>query len=80
MMDSVYIFAPETLQGRVCGLCGNYNDNPNDELQSASGAHLPDYAEFINAWLDPLETRDIEPVSSTNDHPCSFVPPETVSI
>ena len=77
--NSVYIYAPETLQSRICGLCGNFNDDMTDEFHSVNGASLDNYADFVNAWLDPFETRNIEPVKATSAHPCSLVSEARVS-
>ena len=77
--NSVYIYAPETLQNRVCGLCGNFNDDMNDEFYSVNGAKLDNYADFVNSWLDPFVPRDIKPIEPVYAHPCSLLSHEKVS-
>ncbi|KAM8927862.1 IgGFc-binding protein-like [Pelodytes ibericus] len=34
----------------VCGLCGNYNGNPNDDLTTPTGAQAPTLEEFGKSW------------------------------
>ena len=55
---------------KVCGLCGNYNDNPDDEYYTIEGNILDNYADFANSWLDPTERRAIEPLKPRFEHPC----------
>lgn len=38
---------------RVCGLCGNFNDDPTDELQMPDQGIAHDYDEFGNSWVNP---------------------------
>ena len=38
------------LQGRMCGLCGNYNGSPRDDLLGRHGVLLPSGQDFGNSW------------------------------
>ena len=37
-------------QGRMCGLCGNYNGSPRDDLLGRHGVLLPSGQDFGNSW------------------------------
>ncbi|XP_060899409.1 mucin-5B-like [Labrus mixtus] len=37
-------------QGRVCGLCGNYDGNSQDDFTTPSGDIVADVVEFGNSW------------------------------
>jgi len=57
--DGIYrveITLSTTLRGKVCGLCGTYNDNVADDLQTLAGVVVTSVDEFGNSWLvpDPL--------------------------
>ena len=36
----IVVSVPPSFNERMCGLCGNYNDNPDDDLMLPSGEHL----------------------------------------
>lgn len=37
-------------QGRVCGLCGNYDGNANNDFTTRSQAIAVDALDFVNSW------------------------------
>lgn len=37
-------------QGKVCGLCGNYDGNGNNDFTTRSQSVVGDVAEFGNSW------------------------------
>lgn len=39
--------------GQTCGLCGNFNGNPNDEFHTPSGSMVNTPQEFGTAWKVP---------------------------
>lgn len=41
---------PERFRDQVCGLCGNYNSNPTDDLLTPDGEVVSDIMEFANSW------------------------------
>ncbi|KAM3920370.1 IgGFc-binding protein-like [Leptodactylus fuscus] len=40
----------------VCGLCGNYNGNPSDDLMTPAGTQAPNLPDFGRSWQ--VEDRD----------------------
>ncbi|XP_047466074.1 alpha-tectorin-like [Mugil cephalus] len=51
--STVSISVPSDYRGRTCGLCGNFNGNPNDEFRNPSGAMVTSPHEFGTAWKVP---------------------------
>ncbi|XP_076833291.1 IgGFc-binding protein [Brachyhypopomus gauderio] len=41
---------PDTFMSKVCGLCGNFNGNPNDDLTTPSGTGASSAAELAHSW------------------------------
>ena len=41
------------LKNELCGLCGTYNDNPNDDLRKRNGDVTLSVTEFGNSWEVP---------------------------
>lgn len=68
---SVYVYAPETAEKQLCGLCGLYDGNRTNDLTTYAGVQMSDIFTFGNAWLDPEDTRDIAPVPRNQVHPCA---------
>ncbi|XP_054416280.1 LOW QUALITY PROTEIN: zonadhesin [Pongo abelii] len=48
---------PTTYYGKVCGVCGNFNDEEEDELMMPSDELAHSDSEFVNSWKD----KDIDP-------------------
>ena len=46
-------------RGRLCGLCGNYNDDPNDDFQTPDGSMAMSANEFGLGWVLNNGTHDI---------------------
>ncbi|XP_069586533.1 SCO-spondin-like [Ranitomeya imitator] len=46
----IYVTVNSDLQGRTSGLCGTYNENPEDDLTMAGGAVSLNAAMFGNSW------------------------------
>ncbi|KAG5855800.1 hypothetical protein ANANG_G00000440 [Anguilla anguilla] len=36
--------------GKVCGMCGNFNGNPNDDFATPSGSQAPNAVDFGRSW------------------------------
>ena len=41
---------PPRMAGKMCGLCGNFNGNPEDDLIGKHGAMVPSGQQFGNSW------------------------------
>ncbi|XP_060098771.1 uncharacterized protein LOC132574434 [Heteronotia binoei] len=46
----VELTLPSPYQGHVCGLCGNYNENPRDDFLNPDGELEPDSTSLGNSW------------------------------
>ncbi|NXU24505.1 FCGBP protein, partial [Thalassarche chlororhynchos] len=54
--DLVYhvtVTVPQSYQGHLCGLCGNYNGQRNDDFLLPSGQQAPNAMVFGSAWKTP---------------------------
>ncbi|XP_036400140.1 mucin-5B-like [Megalops cyprinoides] len=47
---SMFIKLSPTFKGHVCGLCGNYDGNGNNDFTTRSKAEVVDVLEFGNSW------------------------------
>uniref|UniRef100_A0A8U8BMI3 Uncharacterized protein n=1 Tax=Geospiza parvula TaxID=87175 RepID=A0A8U8BMI3_GEOPR len=63
LVQHVMVTVPQMYMGRLCGLCGNYNGQGNDEFQLSSGRLAPDATAFGSAW-------------KTTDTPCNDTCPK----
>ncbi|XP_067094200.1 IgGFc-binding protein [Osmerus mordax] len=48
--QEVVVTVGNQLAGKVCGACGNYNDNPKDDLKTADGAPSSDVSVIVGSW------------------------------
>uniref|UniRef100_H2RJX0 Fc gamma binding protein n=1 Tax=Takifugu rubripes TaxID=31033 RepID=H2RJX0_TAKRU len=46
----VEVIVPSTYQGKMCGLCGNNNNNPRDDFKLPSGQNTRDVDQFGKSW------------------------------
>lgn len=44
------VSVPGSYKGNTCGLCGNFNKYPQDDLQKPTGQLTPSESEFGNSW------------------------------
>lgn len=51
-------------QGRVCGLCGNFDGNINNDLMSSNNQLEVDSSHFGNSWKVLPSCADVKQVSS----------------
>ncbi|XP_018601004.2 IgGFc-binding protein isoform X1 [Scleropages formosus] len=49
--SAVFVTLPSTYAGSVCGLCGNFNSNPRDDLTMKNGQLTPNPTDFGRSWL-----------------------------
>ncbi|KAM9852132.1 IgGFc-binding protein [Aulostomus maculatus] len=57
LYDTVYyveVIVPSTYQGKMCGLCGNYNKNAGDDYTLPDGKQTRNVDEFGKAWVVDL--------------------------
>uniref|UniRef100_A0A3B3XU29 VWFD domain-containing protein n=1 Tax=Poecilia mexicana TaxID=48701 RepID=A0A3B3XU29_9TELE len=57
LYDTVYyveVVVPSTYQGRMCGLCGNYNNKGGDDFMLPGGKQTSDVTAFGEAWVVDL--------------------------
>lgn len=60
-MSEAFFFA---LQGRVCGLCGNFDGNVNNDLMSSNNQLEVDSSHFGNSWKVVPSCADVTQVPS----------------
>ncbi|KAL8583263.1 hypothetical protein ACOMHN_043098 [Nucella lapillus] len=65
------VMIPGTYKGRLCGLCGNFNGFPQDDLRTRSGHITNSPAVFGNSWKSTTQlgescqdARDVNPCTS----------------
>ncbi|XP_030611107.1 IgGFc-binding protein [Archocentrus centrarchus] len=51
--STVSVSVPPNYRGKTCGLCGNFNGNPNDDFNTPSGITVTSPNEFGQAWKVP---------------------------
>lgn len=57
LYDTVYyveVIVPSTYQGKMCGLCGNYNKNGGDDFILPNGRKTNNVDDFGKAWVVDL--------------------------
>lgn len=59
-----YIYILDVKQGRVCGLCGNFDGNVNNDLMSSNNQLEVDASHFGNSWKVLPSCADVTQVSS----------------
>ncbi|KAF1522257.1 IgGFc-binding protein, partial [Eudyptes sclateri] len=50
LLHHVTVTVPQSYQGHLCGLCGNYNGQQNDDFLLPSGQQAPSTTVFGSAW------------------------------
>ncbi|KAM9302197.1 mucin-2-like [Gastrophryne carolinensis] len=48
--SSIFIKVTSTFKGKLCGLCGNYDGNANNDFTTRSNAVVANAEEFGNSW------------------------------
>ncbi|XP_038621312.1 mucin-5B-like [Tachyglossus aculeatus] len=67
---SIFIRLSQELKGRVCGLCGNFDDHGGNDLTTRSGSVVGDVREFGNSWKSSPSCPD----AVTPRDPCTANP------
>ncbi|XP_066062055.1 IgGFc-binding protein-like [Chamaea fasciata] len=70
------VTVPQTYMGHLCGLCGNYNGQRNDDFQLSSGQLAPDATAFGSAW----KTTDTPCDDTCPKDECPTCPEEKVAV
>ncbi|XP_075422974.1 mucin-5AC-like [Ascaphus truei] len=68
---SIFIKLSSDFEGKVCGLCGNYDGNGNNDFTTRSMSVIRDVIEFGNSWkLSPTcpDAKDTKDSCSTNPY------------
>ncbi|RVE71881.1 hypothetical protein OJAV_G00056360 [Oryzias javanicus] len=69
--SGVYLKMSEEHQGAPCGLCGNFNHIPGDDLTTARGIRTDEPAVFANSWaVDLPHERACPSVDLEFNGPC----------
>ncbi|KAJ1086909.1 hypothetical protein NDU88_000104 [Pleurodeles waltl] len=72
------ISLPDSYHSKVCGMCGNYNGNSNDELLMPDGRLADNVAQFGNSWKAkedntagclPDDRKDFDPPCKAGQQP-----------
>ncbi|XP_067322389.1 IgGFc-binding protein-like [Anolis sagrei] len=71
--QDLLIDVTETHRGKVCGLCGTYTGDPQDDFSTPNGTIVEDLAAFGNSWRVP---DDQWPCDSTIPDPVPCPPSE----
>lgn len=50
LRNHIQVKLPKLYHRTTCGLCGNYNDNPSDDMQLPNGTITSDPNAFIPSW------------------------------
>uniref|UniRef100_A0AAY4AS27 VWFD domain-containing protein n=1 Tax=Denticeps clupeoides TaxID=299321 RepID=A0AAY4AS27_9TELE len=56
--DNLMVNISSIFTGKVCGLCGNFNGNPADDLSTPAASQVSSVNEFVRSWKVPGLTRD----------------------
>lgn len=51
--NSLVVSISDTYRGITCGLCGNFNGNPNDDFITSSGSQVGGAVAFGSGWKVP---------------------------
>ncbi|KAL9966350.1 hypothetical protein ACROYT_G024405 [Oculina patagonica] len=73
-IDAVYVHVSANHRNRTCGLCGNYNGFPNDDVTTYGGQRVSSIAKFGNSWR-MTDINDLCPNVREEEtkSPCSLV-------
>ncbi|XP_050191777.1 mucin-2 [Myiozetetes cayanensis] len=87
---TVFIKLSPDYKGKVCGLCGNFDDKSNNDFTTRSGLQEPNALKFGNSWkqspMCPDVTQEIRPCDmkphrkSWAEKECSIIQSEVFKI
>lgn len=48
--EEVTVIINKSLSGKMCGACGNFNDNSKDDMKMADGKSTTDVSVIVSSW------------------------------
>lgn len=48
--EEVTVIINNSLSGKMCGACGNFNDNSKDDMKTAGGKSTTDVSVIVSSW------------------------------
>ncbi|XP_075697032.1 IgGFc-binding protein-like [Rhinoderma darwinii] len=70
LVYEVIVTVPGNYKNQLCGLCGNYNDNQNDDFQLPNQQLTTDIILFGDAWKIPVPGEDCDGGCGSASNPC----------
>ncbi|KAM8939219.1 mucin-2 [Pelodytes ibericus] len=67
---TIFIKVSPAYKGNVCGLCGNFDDNANNDFTTSQMLLVTNVLEFGNSW----KSNSLCPDVTEEVHPCSLTP------
>ncbi|KAM3920273.1 mucin-5AC-like [Leptodactylus fuscus] len=67
---TIFIKVTSDFQGKLCGLCGNYDGNANNDYTTRNNAIVGNIEEFANSWKSQPSCPDV----TSHRDPCSLNP------
>lgn len=78
--NAVYVHMSNEYRGKTCGLCGNYNSDPNDDFVTLAGNQVSTVNAFANSYKMTDFGETCEDVPSNQDSfPCAKLSSEDYS-
>ncbi|XP_022097519.1 uncharacterized protein LOC110982993 isoform X2 [Acanthaster planci] len=69
------VVADHLWKGQLCGLCGDYNDNPDDDFRSRNGTYMTTASDFGNTFIcgdypdcSCRESQELEPCAKDESY------------
>ncbi|XP_042346060.1 IgGFc-binding protein-like [Plectropomus leopardus] len=79
--STVWVELATSYKGATCGLCGNFNDDPADDLKLPNGKLASNANEFgVSQWLADVEGCSHECKDCAQPLPTDFTPPSYTSV
>ncbi|XP_030069375.1 IgGFc-binding protein isoform X2 [Microcaecilia unicolor] len=69
-IDGVTVSIPGNYRDKMCGLCGNYNEDKNDDFRLPDGTQAPDPTSFGLAWMVYSPNRVCDHGCGDPKNPC----------
>lgn len=57
---AIMVAVPSSYFGGTCGLCGNFNEDSEDEVTLSDGAQASSVEDWAESWRDPSCQDDCE--------------------